>query len=109
MFSYKDKREFLELPENKRPYHVARLYLRQDTTKSRIPYKVRLFSCVNYLRKQDKAILSMLYSYLSDNTHDGEMIYNLVGRAKLYDEKRRRESNKQVKQYEAFNASMLEE
>lgn len=108
-FTYKNKQEFTELGTYKKCYYLARLYIARDNKKSAVSYKARLFSCINYLKKQPEPILSVLYNYLSDNKHDGLMIWNIVPKAVLYDQERRREQTKPVKKYEDFNKDMLTE
>lgn len=109
MFNYKSREEFTQLTPQKKAYYLARLYLRQDVSKSRIPYKVRLFSCINYLKKQDVNTLSIMYNYLTENEHNGLMIWEILDKAKLFDNRRRRKSDTKVKQYEEWNESMLED
>ena len=107
-FPYKNKEDFAELDDSKKAYYVARLYLYKDRGKSSLPYKQRLFQCVNYIKKQDRAIMSVLYNYLTDNTHEGLPIWKLMPKAVLYDQQQRRmQSAKQVS-YEEFNEKMLE-
>lgn len=108
-FKYKSKEEFVSLDDEKKIYCLARLYIRQDTKPSQyIPYKARLFSCIGYLRKQPHQVLSLLYNYLTDNTHAGLSIWNITPKAVLYDQERRRTENKvDVKQYKEFSEDML--
>lgn len=110
-FKYKDKKEFVELTNEKKCYYLARLYIATDRAKSTLPYKQRLFTCVNYLRKQPVPLLSILYNWLTDNTHQGLMIWDIVPKAMYYDIERRQEEKKEqnVKQYETFNTSMLDD
>ena len=107
-FPYKNKEDFTELDDSKKAYYLARLYIRQDTVKSSLPYKTRLFSCINYIKKQDRATLSVLYNYLTDNTHDGLPIWKVLPKAVLYDQKQRRMNNKQV-QYQEMDESTLDD
>lgn len=108
-FPYKNKEDFAELDDGKKAYYLARLYIRQDRGgKSSLPYKARLFSCVNYIKKQDRATMSILYNYLTDNTHDGLPIWKLMPKAVLYDQRERRHTNKQVS-YEEYSENMLDE
>lgn len=110
MFKYKDKKEFLSLNTNKRIYYLARLYISRDRKKSSMKYQSRLFSCIGYLRKQDSHTLSVMYNYLTDLTdgHQGDMIWDILPKSILYDQKLRREmSSKQV--YKDFNKSMLDD
>ena len=107
-FTYKTKDEFLSLDKDKRCYYLARLYINRDTKNNPASFKTRLFSCLNYLKKQPEPLLSVLYNYLSDNAHDGLMIWNLIPKATLYDEQRRRQTNKtKAKQYKDFDQDML--
>jgi len=109
-FNYKSKEEFVSLDVSKKCYYLARLYINRDTKPSTVKYKPRLFMCLNYLKKQPVGILSVLYNYLSDNRHDGLMIWDIVPKAVLYDQERRREAPKQeVKQYKEFDKKMLDE
>lgn len=110
-FKYKTKNEYVELDTSKRCYYLARLYIAQDTVKSSLPYKQRLFTCVNYLKKQPTQVLSVLYNYLTDNKHNGLMIWSIVPKAVLYDQERRRTEKKEkdVKKYEDFSTSMLDD
>lgn len=109
-FNYKTKEEFVELDTDKKCYYLARLYINRDTQKGAMKYKSRLFMCLNYLKKQPEGILSVLYNYLSDNKHDGLMIWNIVPKAILYDQERRRKTPiKQMKQYKEFDKSMLDD
>ena len=110
-FSYKSKSEFVQLDDSKKCYYLARLYLAQDSTISTMPYKQRLFTCVNYLKKQPKETWSLLYNYLTDNKHKGLMIWSIVPKAVYYDQERRRteQKEKNVKEYENFSAGMLDE
>jgi len=107
-FQYKNKEDFTELDDTKKAYYLARLYIRQDTGKSSLPYKTRLFSCVGYIKKQDRAILSVLYNYLTDNTHNGLPIWTLIPKAVLYDQQQRRLNTKQIR-YEDYKEDMLDE
>ena len=109
-FRYKTKEEFVSLEKDKRCYYLARLYLNRDKSDSRVPYKQRLFSCLNYLKKQPEPLLSVLYNYLTDNTHTGLMIWNIVPKAVLYDEQRRRKQTKSKTQdYQKFDINMLDD
>ena len=108
MFKYKNKTEFLELDINKRCYYLSRLYLNKDNKGSKLPYKQRLFSCLNYLKKQPEPMLSVLYNYLTDNRHEGELIWALMPKAVLYDQQQRRKGVTKVKQ-EEFNEQMLDD
>lgn len=108
MFKYKDKKEFLELDLNKRCYYLARLYLNKDNKPSKTPYTNRLFSCLNYLKKQPEPVLSILYNYLSENRHNGEFIWKLVPKAVLFDQQERRKGVVKVDQ-EEFNEKMLDD
>ena len=105
-FPYKNKEEFAELDDSKKAYYVARLYIRQDVGKSSLPYKARLFSCVNYIKKQPREVMSILYNYLTENTHEGLPIWKLTPKAVLYDQRERRKTDKQVS-YEQYNENML--
>lgn len=107
-FPYKNKEDFTALDDGKKAYYLARLYIRQDRGKSSLPYKTRLFMCVNYIKKQDRAMLSILYNYLTDNTHDGLPIWKLLPKAVLYDQRERRHTDKQVR-YEEYNENMLDD
>lgn len=106
-FNFKNKQEFTELDTGKKCYYLARLYIAKDNKPSRVKYKARLFSCINYLKKQPEPILSVLYNYLTDNDHDGLMIWNVVPKAVLYDQERRRKPVKKVDEYKAFDKDML--
>lgn len=106
MFKYKNKTEFLELDINKRCYYLARLYLNKDNKGSKLPYTTRLFSCLNYLKKQPEPMLSVLYNYLTDTRHEGELIWELMPKAVLYDQQQRRKGVARVEQ-EEFNEQML--
>jgi len=108
-FKYKDKVEFTDLDFGKKCYYLARLYIAMDEKKGTYKYKTRLFTCINYLKKQPEPVLSILYNYLSDNKHNGLMIWEVVPKAVLYDQNRRRERKEPVKQYEEFNKDMLDE
>jgi len=108
-FQYKDKKEFVSLDSSKKCYYLARLYIAKDRGGNTMPYKQRLFTCVNYLKKQPENTLSILYNYLSDNEHQGLMIWNIVPKAVLYDQERRRQNTKQVKQYDQFSVDMLDD
>jgi len=108
-FPYKNKEEFAELDDGKKAYYLARLYIRQDRGgKSSLAYKARLFSCVNYIKKQPREVMSVLYNYLKDNTHDGLPIWQIMPKAVLYDQRERRHTSKQVC-YEEYNEDMLNE
>ncbi len=107
-FTYKNKEEFLSLDKDKRCYYLARLYINKDTKKNHMSFKTRLFSCLNYLKKQPEPLLSVLYNYLSDNNHEGLMIWDIIPKATLYDEQRRRKVSKtKTKQYKDFSKEML--
>ena len=108
-FKYKDKTEFVQLDDGKKCYYLARLYIAQDTKSNSLPYKRRLFTCLNYLKKQPRETWSVLYNYLTDNKHEGLMIWNVVPKAVLYDQERRRTEQKEenVKQYDSFSVDML--
>ena len=107
-FKYKTKEEFVSLEKDKRCYYLARLYLNRDKSDNHLPYKQRLFSCLNYLKKQPEPLLSVLYNYLTDNTHNGLMIWNIVPKAVLYDEQRRRKPiEKKTQEYQKFDMDML--
>lgn len=106
-FKFKTKEDFTDLDTDKKCYYLARLYIRQDSKPSKVAYKPRLFQCVNYLKKQPEPILSVLYNYLSDNKHDGLMIWNVVPKAVLYDQERRRKPIKKVEEYKKFDEDML--
>jgi hypothetical protein len=110
-FKYKTKQEYVDLDDSKRCYYLARLYIAQDTARNAMPYKQRLFTCVNYLKKQPPNILSVLYNYLTDNKHTGLMIWNIVPKAVLYDQERRRTEKKEknVQEYKDFDVSMLDD
>ena len=109
-FQYKTKDEFISLDEGKKAYYLARLYILRDTNKkSDMPYKNRLFSCRNYLLKQNPNMLSVLYNYLTDNTHNGLPIWKLTGKAVLYDQQCRRNQTSPVQQYEEYNEKILDE
>ena len=109
-FKYKSKEEFLSLDKGKRCYYLARLYINRDTKKNGMHFTTRLFSCLNYLKKQPEQLLSVLYNYLSDNTHEGLMIWDIVPKATLYDEQRRRKAGKvKAKEYKDFNREMLDD
>ena len=109
-FVFKKNNEFLSLNKDKRCYYLARLYINRDTSKkSKLPYNVRLFSCVGYLKKQPEPLLSILYNYLTDNSHDGLMIWEITPKATLYDEQRRRKPVEKVQEYKEFNQEMLQE
>lgn len=110
-FKYKDKKEFVELDWEKKCYYLARLYIAKDTQRCSVPFARRLFTCVNYLKKQPVPTLSLLYNFLTDNTHDGLMIWDVVPKATYYDQERRRteQKEKDVKQYEQFSEGMLDE
>lgn len=109
-FPYKNKEDFTELDDSKKCYYVARLYIRQDTGKSSLPYKNRLFMCVNYLKKQPKEVMSILYNYLTDNTHEGLPIWKVLPKAVLYDQQMRRQvpQKKQVS-YAQFDEEMIDD
>jgi hypothetical protein len=109
-FKFKTKEEFLDLDWDKRIYYLSRLYMKRDRSNSHIPFKARLFSCINYLRKQDVHSLSVLYNYLTDleDGHNGERIWNLLPRAVLHDQELRRKiQTRQV--YEDFDKTMLQD
>jgi len=109
-FNYKSKEDFVSLDIDKRCYYLARLYINRDTKPSTVKYKPRLFMCLNYLKKQPEGILSVLYNYLSDNKHHGLMIWDIVPKAVLYDQERRRNVSKvKAKEYKDFDENMLHE
>lgn len=109
-FNYKSKEDFVSLDTDKRCYYLARLYINRDTKPSTVKYKPRLFMCLNYLKKQPEDILSVLYNYLTDNHHHGLMIWDIVPKAVLYDQERRRKvPEKKVKEYKDFDENMLHE
>ena len=108
-FQYKTKDEFISLDEGKKAYYLARLYILRDKNKSDMPYKNRLFSCRNYLLKQNPNILSVLYNYLTDNTHNGLPIWKLTGKAVLYDQQCRRNQTSPVQQYEEYSEKILDD
>ena len=110
-FKYKNKTEFLKLDDSKKCYYLARLYIAQDTKGNTLPYTTRLFTCLNYLKKQPKETWSLLYNYLTDNKHNGLMIWSIVPKAVLYDQERRRteQREKNVKQYDGFSMEMLDD
>jgi hypothetical protein len=108
-FTYKNKQDFTELDVGKKCYYLARLYIAKDGKKSSVKYKARLFACINYLKKQPEPILSVLYNYLTDNRHDGLMIWEVVPKAILYDQERRRKPIKKVDEYKQFDESMLKD
>lgn len=110
-FTFKNKEEFTELDVSKKCYYLARLYIRQDRKATPTDmYKSRLFSCANYLKKQPEPILSVLYNYLSDKKHSGLMIWDIVPKAVLYDQERRRnEKKKPVTMYKQFDKNMLDD
>jgi len=108
-FPYKNKEDFTNLDDGKKAYYLARLYIKQDKCKSSLPYTSRLFMCVNYIKKQPHEIMSVLYNYLTDNTHDGLPIWKITPKAVLYDQQIRRQNNKQVSSYEQYSEGMLDE
>ena len=108
-FNFKTKKEFVELPIDKRVYYLARLYIKQDITFSKLPYTSRLFMCANYLKKQDPSVLSILYNYLKDNTHKGLKIWEILPKAVLYDQQQRRNINHNKQVYIEFNEKMLDD
>ena len=108
-FQYKTKEDFVSLTEDKKAYYLARLYLLRDKKKSGMPYKSRLFSCRNYLLKQDHNILSVLYNYLTDNEHDGLPIWKLISKATIYDQQCRRKQTSPVEQYKQYDESILDD
>lgn len=108
-FRYKTKDEFVSLDEDKKAYYLARLYILRDKKKSDMPYQRRLFSCRNYLLKQNPNMLSVLYNYLTDNTHDGLPMWKLTGKAVLYDQQCRRKQTSPVEQYEEYSENILDE
>ena len=108
-FQYKTKDDFISLDEGKKAYYLARLYILRDKKKSNMPYQRRLFSCRNYLLKQNPNILSVLYNYLTDNEHDGLPIWKLTSKAVLYDQQCRRKQTSPVQQYEEYNENILDE
>jgi len=110
-FTYKTKEDFIKLDEGKKAYYLARLYLFRDRQKSRLPYATRLFSCRNYLLKQQPSVLSVLYNFLTDNTdgHNGSPIWELVPKAIIYDQKCRRTQTSPVQQYEQYDEDMLDD
>ena len=108
-FPYKNKEDIVLMDDNKKAYYVARLYIRQDITKSSLPYKTRLFMCVNYLKKQPKETMSVLYNYLTVNTHDGLPIWKVLPKAILYDQQCRRKQTSPVQQYEQYDEKMLDD
>lgn len=107
-FEYKSKHDFLALDIPKRIYYLARLYIKQDTTKSAKPFSQRLFICIGYLKKQPEQVLSVLYNYLSDHTHEGLMIWKVLPKAILYDQQRRREIKTQAEQA-GFSIEMVDD
>ncbi len=110
-FQYKTKEEFVSLEKDKRCYYLARLYLNRDKKNSiKKGFKSRLFTCVGYLKKQPEPLLSVLYNYLTDNTHEGLMIWDIVPKAVLYDEQRRRRHiKKETQDYKKFDMDMLDD
>ena len=109
-FKYKTKDEFVSLDKEKRCYYLARLYINRDKKGVKKPFRERLFTCVNYLKKQPEPLLSVLYNYLTDNNHEGLMIWDIVPKAVLYDEQRRRKPVvKKSEDYKEFNMNMLED
>lgn len=109
-FKYKSKDEFVSLDKEKRCYYLARLYINRDKKTSKVGFKPRLFSCLNYLKKQPEPLLSVLYNYLTDNTHEGLMIWDVVPKAVLYDEQRRRKPvEKRTQDYKKFDMDMLDD
>ena len=104
-----DEKEFVALPIDKRRYFLARLYLSKDTAPNKLGYKQRLFSVIAYLKKQDNNSLSVLYSYLINNSHDGKMVWDLMPLAVLYDQRRRRKVYQESKKLEDFSLKMLED
>lgn len=110
-FKYKSKTEFVGLDDGKKCYYLARLYIAQDNAINNMPYQRRLFMCLNYLKKQPHEVWSVLYNYLTDNKHNGLMIWEVVPKAKFYDEERRRteQREKNVQQYETFSERMLDD
>lgn len=108
-FQFLTEQEFVTLPPDKRAYYLARLYVRADTSKDQLPFQKRLFPVLNYLKKRDIPELSILYNYLMQNTHEGKMIWELLPRAVMFDQKQRREQKVEItNKYEDFNLSMLE-
>ena len=110
-FQYKTKEDFISLDEGKKAYYLARLYLLRDKKKSDIPFRSRLFSCRNYLLKQDSSMLSVLYNFLTDKTegHEGLPIWKLVSKAVLYDQQCRRKQTSPVEQYKQYDEKMLDD
>lgn len=109
-FQYKNKEDFAELDDGKKAYYLARLYIRQDRGgKSSLPYKSRLFMCVNYIKKQPREIMSVLYNYLTDNVHDGLPLWKIVPKAVLYDQQTRRKNNTNKQVYAQYSEGMLDE
>ena len=110
-FRYKTKDEFVSLDEDKKAYYLARLYILRDKKKSDIPYQRRLFSCRNYLRKQDHAILSVLYNFLTDKEegHYGLPIWEIIPKATIYDQQCRRKQTSPVEQYKQYDMSMVDD
>ena len=109
-FKFLSEQEFVALPPDKRAYYLARLYVRADISESQLPFQKRLFPVLNYLKKRDIPELSILYNYLMQNTHEGKMIWELLPRAVMFDQKMRREQKiKITNKYEDFNLSMLED
>ena len=110
-FTYKTKEDFIKLDEGKKAYYLSRLYLLRDNKGSKIPYASRLFSCRNYLLKQQSSVLSVLYNYLTDNTdgHNGSPIWELIPKAIIYDQKCRRTQTSPVEQYKQYDEKMLDD
>lgn len=105
-FIYKTEKEFVALDVAKKRYYLARLYIRQDTTPCK-NYQKRLFTCISYLKKQPEQVLSVLYNYLTEHTHDGLRIWTIVPKAILFDQQRRR-SAPMAKQKE-YTEDMLDD
>ena len=106
---YKNKTEFVSLDDSKKTYYLARLYLLKDKSrKNKLPYKNRLFICINFLKKQPKELLSILYNYLSDvDGHNGLAIWEIVPLARYHDNERRRSLNKSQEKYDDYSKDML--
>jgi hypothetical protein len=111
-FEFKSKSDFVILSDAKKCYYLARLYIYKDKERSnsKISYQQRLFTCANWLKKQDKPILSILYNYLSDKStwHSGQPLWKLLPKAVLYDQEQRR-INGTKKIYKDFNKDMLDD
>jgi len=105
--------EFLKLPENKKTYAIARLYLltfSEDAKKGLPPFKKQFFMLAGWLRKQPPNLYALLFSYMSQRgfEHGNVPLWSLISKATVYDQRRRREAQA-GERYKEFDEKMLHE